>query len=86
MREENKNRFSYGLKITALIIGAMLTIITCSGLWGAAETADVKGFFIGASILLIIFNAVVIWLCAKAAHAKYIAKIHEFIQEQFRQK
>ena len=62
----NKNNIKLGAQILALVLWALVVIISCAGLWNAAAGEKPTGFYIGASVLLFIINGVAIYFCAKS--------------------
>lgn len=56
-----KGDFIFYAKMVALIIYAMLTIITCAGVWNS----EPEGFVKGCAVLLLIANGISIYSHAK---------------------
>lgn len=72
MTPENKYRINRGLKVFGLFIWAVLTIATCAVVWNAKAGASAT---VLAGILLVV-NAVVIFLIAKSMKTPAIEDWH----------
>ena len=61
-----------GIKVLALFIWGLAVIITCAGLWNAAaETKQVDGIYIAASVLTFIINGIAIYVRARSVSKEY---------------
>jgi len=61
-----------GLKVLALVIWGLTTIVTCCGIWNAAyATKQVENLVIASSIATFVINGVAIYLCAKKVSKDY---------------
>lgn len=74
METDNKLRLAYGLKIAALAIWAMLTIITCAGVWNF----DPEGFVKWAVLALLICNGLVIFFYGKRLKKEFNANMKAY--------
>ena len=74
METDNKLRLAYGLKIAALAIWAMLTIITCAGVWNF----DPEGFVKWAALALLICNGLVIFFYGKRLNKEFKANMKAY--------
>lgn len=74
METDNKLRLAYGLKIFALAIWAVLTIITCAGVWNF----NPEGFVKWAALALLICNGLVIFFYGKRLNKEFKANMKAF--------
>ena len=74
METDNKIRLAYGLKIAALAIWAMLTIITCAGVWNF----NPEGFVKWAALALLICNGIVIYCFGKRLNKEFKANLQAY--------
>lgn len=75
METDNKLRLAYGLKIAALAIWALLTIITCAGVWNF----NPEGFVKWSALALLIVNFVFIIVLGKKFNTEFKAAMKEYL-------
>ena len=73
MRDENKNRLAYGLKVFALILWAMLAIVTCAGVWNFCK----ETFVVVCSIILFLASGVGVVVLWRRFKNEYESAIRE---------
>ena len=78
MKTDNNLRFAYGLKIAALVLWGILTIITCAGVWNA----NPEGFVKWCAAALLLTNGIVLWRFAKKLHEGYADALRELSETQ----
>ena len=76
MEQDNKLRLAYALTIAAIAIWAMLTIITCAGVWNF----DPEGFVKWAALALLICNGLVIFFYGKRLNKEFKANMNAYYE------
>lgn len=76
METDNKLRLAYGLKIFAFALYALLTIITCAGVWNY----NPEGFIKWCAIALFITNGCVIYFFVKRLSKEFKAAMKAYYE------
>ena len=74
METDNKLRLAYGLKMIALGLWALLTIITCAGVWNSCP----EGFVKWMALALLICNGLVIFFYGKRIRKEFKANMKAY--------
>ena len=74
MQKNEKIRYAYGLKTIALGMWAILTIITCNGVWNYAPEALTKW----SAVITLVLTLLVIWRFGKRLYCEYRQSMREY--------
>ena len=66
----------YGLKMTALVVWALLTIITCSGVWNYNPESFIKW----CAAALLVCNGIVVWRFGKRLSNEFHTEFKVYLE------